>query len=246
METRTVALLVFVAAAGCLPDFPTNDSSNIGGGGDPDLATAPNPDPTQAPPDLATPSSPSPDLSMHSSSPDLSMHSASPDLSMRAAPDLAQAPSPDLAGVTPPDLTGAPPPDLAQPPSPDLAIACDPLQSTAGLSDPTGHHNAGASCMGCHAPGGGAITFYVGGTLYNAVSGGAAVAGATINVTDAAGTKLKIITANNGNFWTTTALSYPLTVDASLCPSTIAMSSTVASPGGCNNCHTSTFRVHVP
>jgi hypothetical protein len=91
-----------------------------------------------------------------------------------------------------------------------------------------------------------APTFYLGGTLYSAVSGGTAVAGATINVTDAAGKSLKIVSANNGNFWTSTALTYPLQVNASLCPNTLAMSSSVGGNGACNNCHNSTFRVHLP
>jgi hypothetical protein len=127
-----------------------------------------------------------------------------------------------------------------------MAVVCDTLQSTAGLSAPSGHHNAGQECQGCHAPGGGAPTFYVGGTLYNAATGGTAVAGATINVTDAAGKSVKIISADNGNFWTSTTLTFPIKVDASLCPSTLAMTATVAGNGACNNCHNSTLRVHVP
>lgn len=128
----------------------------------------------------------------------------------------------------------------------DMAVVCDKLQSTATLSVPSGQHNAGQECQGCHAPGGGAPTFYLGGTLYSAASGGTAVAGATINVTDAAGKKVKIVSANNGNFWTTTALQFPVKVDASLCPATTPMNATVGGNGACNNCHNSTFRVHVP
>jgi hypothetical protein len=134
----------------------------------------------------------------------------------------------------------------AAPPAGDLGVACDTVQSTAGLVSPSGHHNAGQECQGCHAPGNGAPTFYVGGTLYNAATGGAAVGGATINVTDANGKKVKIISATNGNFWTSTALVYPITVNASLCPSTLPMSATVSGNGACNNCHNSTFRVHLP
>jgi hypothetical protein len=131
-------------------------------------------------------------------------------------------------------------------PAGDMAVACDNLQSTASLSAPSGHHNAGQECQGCHAPGGGAPTFYVGGTLYNAASGGTAVAGATLNVTDANGKKVKIISATNGNFWTTTSLAFPLQVNASLCPNTVPMNSAVTGNGACNNCHNSTFRVHLP
>jgi hypothetical protein len=155
------------------------------------------------------------------------------------ADDAGAAPVADLgSGATAGDLGGAP--------SGDMALVCDKLQSTASLSSPSGHHNAGQECQGCHAPGGGAPTFYLGGTLYSAVTGGAAVAGATIDVTDAAGKSVKIVSANNGNFWTTTTLTFPIKVGASLCPSTLPMASAVAGNGACNNCHNSTFRVHVP
>jgi hypothetical protein len=158
--------------------------------------------------------------------------------------DLAGAPK-DMASA-PKDMATAPVGDMATPPGADMAVACNTVQSTAGLSDPSGHHNAGLDCQGCHGPGGGAPTFYVGGTLYNSVNGAAPVAGATINVTDANGQKLKIVTATNGNFWTSTAVAYPITVNASLCPNTLAMSASVSGNGACNNCHNSTFRVHVP
>ena len=151
----------------------------------------------------------------------------------------------DLAALAAGDLGSSQTVDLAHGGG-DLALTCDKQQSTGGLSSPSGHHNAGQECQRCHAPGQGAPTFYVGGTLYSAVTGGAAVAGATINVTDAGGKKVKIVSANNGNFWTTTSLTFPLTVDASLCPATAPMTATVAAAGACNNCHNSTFRVHVP
>lgn len=141
---------------------------------------------------------------------------------------------------------GSAPGDLATSGGGDLAVACAALQSTAGLSSPSGHHNAGQECQGCHAPGGGAPTFYIGGTLYSAATGGAAVAGATIDITDAAGKKVQAISADNGNFWTTTPLTYPIKVDASLCPSTTPMTATVSGNGACNNCHNSTMRVHTP
>ena len=84
------------------------------------------------------------------------------------------------------------------------------------------------------------------GTLYNAVSGTTAVAGATIHVTDAKGQKLSLVSALNGNFYTSTPVTYPLTVSASDCPYDAAMSGSVQSPASCNSCHTSTFRVHLP
>jgi hypothetical protein len=163
------------------------------------------------------------------------------------SPDDGGAPAADLAQASPAvDGGGGAPATDGGTPAGDMAVACDTVQSTAGLSSPSGHHNAGQECQGCHAPGGGAPTFYVGGTLYSTVTGGAAVAGATINVTDANGKKVKIISATNGNFWTTTSLAFPLQVNASLCPNTVPMNSAVGGNGACNNCHNSTFRVHLP
>jgi hypothetical protein len=127
----------------------------------------------------------------------------------------------------------------------DMAALCDPLASTAGLSSPSGHHNAGQECQGCHS-GGGAPTFYIAGTLYDTVNGTTAIAGATIHITDGAGKSVTTISAQNGNFWTTTALTYPIKVSASLCPNTQPMNGSVSGNGACNNCHNSTFRVHLP
>jgi hypothetical protein len=124
----------------------------------------------------------------------------------------------------------------------DMAVACDNLATTTA----SGQHNAGQDCQSCHAAGGGAPTFTIGGTLYSAVSGGTAVTGGTINVTDAAGKTVKLVSAKNGNFWSTAALTFPVKVNASLCPATVPMSATVGGNGACNNCHNSTFRVHVP
>jgi hypothetical protein len=155
------------------------------------------------------------------------------------------AASDDLATTSNSDLGPGATADLGSAPTGDMTLVCDKLQSTAGLSVPSGQHNAGQECQGCHA-GGGAPPFTLGGTLYSAATGGVAVAGATINVTDAAGKTVKIVSANNGNFWTTTALTFPVKVDASLCPSTLPMSATVSGNGACNNCHNSTLRVHVP
>jgi hypothetical protein len=158
----------------------------------------------------------------------------------QSAQDDGGAPAPVADGAT----TPAPLDDLGGAPATDAATACDTPQSTASLSAPSGHHNAGLECQGCHA-GGGAPTFSLGGTLYDSLGGSNAIAGATIHVTDANGASLAIVTAANGNFWSTTPLVYPLKVSASLCPSTQPMMGAVAN-GACNSCHGSTFRVHLP
>jgi hypothetical protein len=132
---------------------------------------------------------------------------------------------------------------------PDLAgtgtgsASCDQKQSTASLGiNANGHHNAGMNCGTCHAAG--KLTWTVAGTLYNAAGGTTGVAGATIHVTDAKGTSITMVTANNGNFWTPTALTPPFKLSASSCPNTAAMSNTAT--GFCNQCHGAGFRVHLP
>jgi hypothetical protein len=157
---------------------------------------------------------------------------------------LASAAGPDLANPSPGDLAG--PGDMAtslqdMTRSGDLAQSC--INGTAATT--SGHHNAGAACLGCHVGGGGPTRFYFAGTLYNKVSGGTAVAGATVEVTDKNGQVVRIVTSMNGNFYSTTPVTFPLTTRATACPSSVAMVGTVAD-GNCNNCHTSQMRVHLP
>ncbi|HEX9104675.1 MAG TPA: hypothetical protein VF997_20835, partial [Polyangia bacterium] len=97
----------------------------------------------------------------------------------------------------------------------------------------------------CHN-GSGATLFSFAGTLYNAATNGATIAGATVEVIDAKGTTARIVTSSNGNFYTTQALSPPFTTRASGCPNDIAMSAKAS--GDCNSsgCHTSAMRVHLP
>jgi hypothetical protein len=142
------------------------------------------------------------------------------------------------------------PPPPPPPSSGDMATgqtgsSCDNPQSTSSLTVPSGMHNAGMDCLGCHKTGGIALPFTLAGTLYSNANGSAPVAGATINVTDKTGAPLKIVTADNGNFWTTNTLTFPLKVNASLCPNTVHMN---GSPGvgACNSCHGSGARIHVP
>jgi hypothetical protein len=139
----------------------------------------------------------------------------------------------------------APPTDTADPdpgnaPDGGVTPAPDAGGGTATCVQPatpagTGRHNAGANCQGCHNGTGGAPQWTVAGTLY--ASGGTAMAGATITVVDSTGKSIAIVTAQNGNFWTTEAVKPPLRVKASRCPSTAQM--TADASGACNSCHTS-------
>jgi hypothetical protein len=107
-----------------------------------------------------------------------------------------------------------------------------------------GHHNPGQACLACH-DGTTATKWTAAGTLYSAVSGGAAVAGATIALTDATGATVQIVSGTNGNFYTQTALSYPVTARASGCPADVSMVSK-SQTGDCNSCHGAQLQVHLP
>jgi hypothetical protein len=138
----------------------------------------------------------------------------------------------------------------ADPNAPDAAPQqqnCEPLAQT----NQSGEHNPGTACMTCHVQGGVGPAFTLGGTLYASSQGGTPVVGGTIIVKDANNVTIKLVSAQNGNFWSTQAIAYPITVSASLCPDTIPMVSQVAAPGDCNaaGCHAQNApfgRVHVP
>lgn len=102
-----------------------------------------------------------------------------------------------------------------------------------------GHHNAGQPCLtsGCHRNGGGPV-FTVGGTLFTDRGGNGLVGGATIVVVDGDGVTAKLVTASNGNFWTSQPLAPPLLVRASQCPNDVPMIS-LSQSGDCNSasCH---------
>jgi hypothetical protein len=146
-------------------------------------------------------------------------------------------------------------PDAASPTidaSPDASSSGGPIDAPNNgciakqPSPGDGHHNAGQDCMnGCHNHG-----FTIAGTVYSAVNGGAPVIGATVEITDGAGQKLKIVSQNNGNFYTSNPVTFPLTVNASSCPNIQAMTATVTGTNtiGCNKngCHTAGNYIHLP
>lgn len=111
----------------------------------------------------------------------------------------------------------------------------------------SGHHNAGQDCLNsCHNHG-----FTLAGTLYTSAAGATAIAGGTITVTDATGKTFDVVSQLDGNFYTSTAVTFPVTVIASECPNIEMMTAPLTSKqGGCNNtaCHqpNATGRVHLP
>lgn len=125
------------------------------------------------------------------------------------------------------------------------AATCDDTTTTTM----SGEHNPGTDCLSCHSQSGSGPEFTIGGTLYDGVNSSSPVVGATIRVTDANGLELKLISAQNGNFWTREALAFPVSVGASECPDTLPMISPVTQAGGScgmGGCHTDNFRVYLP
>lgn len=113
---------------------------------------------------------------------------------------------------------------------------------------PDGHHLPGTACQGCHGPAGTAPRFTLAGTLYHDVGGTSALSGATVTVVDCNDKKVQLTTTQNGNFWTTEPLGFPVRVQASLCPDSVPMLAEVATAGSdCNSasCHTAGARVHL-
>jgi hypothetical protein len=147
-----------------------------------------------------------------------------------------------VADAAPPDAEplpdAAPPPPDAPPPLP----ACDEPVNV----QQSGHHFPGQDCTGLCHDGMAGPDWTVAGTLYTKAIGGVPIAGATITVKDANGKIVKMVSAQNGNFWTAAILEFPVTTWASECPDLIMMEAKTG--GGCNanNCHDNNFRVYLP
>jgi hypothetical protein len=104
--------------------------------------------------------------------------------------------------------------------------------------------NDGMACLGCHASAQ-SPNMTLAGTLYSAATGGTAVSGATVTVTDNNNAVLTLVTGSTGNFYSSSAVAFPASVSVSKCPDTVAMNAQVNS-GDCNSCHGSTSRIHLP
>lgn len=122
------------------------------------------------------------------------------------------------------------------------AVDAAPISSDADLvcAEPTaatesGRHRPGERCGACH-DGQGGPAFTIGGTLFSDASGSAPVAGVTISLLDAEGTRIDMVSAENGNFWTDQPVVFPVTAYASSCPDLVPMQ-TLADSGDCNACH---------
>lgn len=155
------------------------------------------------------------------------------------------------------DNVGGPPPEgpSESAPGPDAGAATNPDAGATGVAcdlpvttTQSGKHKPGEPCLTCHT-GASAPRFTLGGTLYTGVANTTPVTGATIHVIDATGTDIPLVTALNGNFWTTRTIAFPVKVSASRCPDTKPMLSEVSESGAnCNmaGCHAQTFRIFLP
>ncbi len=113
------------------------------------------------------------------------------------------------------------------------SVACEPVASQL----PNGEHNPGQACLTCHN-GQTATRFTLGGTVFTTAQSATPVPAATIVVTDANNVVTKLVTASNGNFYSSRTFVYPVKVTASKCPDTRPMIAEVATAGGdCNTCH---------
>jgi hypothetical protein len=139
------------------------------------------------------------------------------------------------------DVQGGPDAGGDTTPGPDGGsdVACEP----AATQLPFGNHNAGAACLSCHTGTGAAPKWTIAGTIYG--GDGLALPGATITVTDNGGNELKLISASNGNFYTSQTVQFPVRVVASRCPDTRPMLN-AQQIGNCNSCHSGASRIKLP
>lgn len=126
---------------------------------------------------------------------------------------------------------------------PAPGFACRNTVASVG----SGNHHPGEDCQGaCHNHG-----FTLGGTIFSAANSATPLIGATVTAVDAAGKTVDIVSQRNGNFYTSQAITFPVTVTASACPNVAPMITKVtATMDGCNKggCHVAGAQgvIHLP
>ena len=118
---------------------------------------------------------------------------------------------------------------------------CEPEQPSSG----PGSHHPGEDCAPCHASMSEDLKFRVSGTLYTTAAGDAPAPGVTIVFKDADGVAYRLVTHDNGNFFTVDPVAFPITPRASRCPDNQEMPMTTMA-GNCNNCHYAGQRIYFP
>lgn len=114
---------------------------------------------------------------------------------------------------------------------PSLELPC--AEAVEPASD--GVHYPGNACLGCHN-GSLGPTFTVAGTLYADPDGAMALPGMNIRIIDATDSRIDLISAANGNFYTDVPVTLPATVYVAACPDVVPMPIELTL-GDCNSCH---------
>ena len=86
--------------------------------------------------------------------------------------------------------------------------------------------------------------FKAAGTVF-APDGTTGVASATVTIVDKNGVAVTRTTNSVGNFYTSSTLTFPLQ-SVTVTKGADAAQMTGVGAGGCNGCHDSTFRIHLP
>jgi phosphatidate phosphatase APP1 len=105
----------------------------------------------------------------------------------------------------------------------------------------------GEDCLSCHSSGQDAFT--LAGTVFGDASAAASsgLSGVTVAITDKNGTKVTLTSNAAGNFYTSQALAFPVSVQVQS-GTAVAQMHSPAERGGCNGCHaasSSLGRIHV-
>jgi hypothetical protein len=96
----------------------------------------------------------------------------------------------------------------------------------------------GDDCLACHG-------FQAGGTLFTGATTSTAVGSASVTLVDKNGVTVSRTSNSAGNFYTSSALAFPLQrVTITKGASTVEMLS--VPDGHCNGCHESGSRIHLP
>jgi hypothetical protein len=118
-----------------------------------------------------------------------------------------------------------------------LLAACGGKETTA-CGDPGGSNMCpGADCLSCHS-------FKAAGTVFAGAGSTTPVSGATVTLVPATGSTVTLTTNSAGNFYGSGALAFPVQITIHKGADTVHM--TDAGSGGCNGCHDSGFRIHLP
>jgi hypothetical protein len=124
---------------------------------------------------------------------------------------------------------------------------CAPIQAAATYS-----HNQGLDCLSCHQNQNLNIAaqyrWNIAGTLWMDPYGVSPRAGATVQVVDATGLAVKMVTDSNGNFYSSQAVTMPLSALASACPGPNQKMNQNVVAGSCNGmgCHDATHPMVLP